>query len=470
MLKTISLLIVAVLCLGLGGCGGNDQPATVAPSLSGCGGNDQPATVASKFGNRVTAGSSSLVIPYGPGGYVTSADWYFPTQANGTVSANGLVWLQCGDTASVAELAAQIAGQTNSIVVVPVISSFEIPTQPGRYLGSEAMQQAVADMMVGDRVALAKSATAAGYPGVLPRKFLFAGQLTGGGFAAKVGALTVDNGAAANLLGVVMFNGVASPDQFPASVAKLDSLGIPLYQIASPPQAGNNWGSTTEQLVALHPDQFVGVELDDGSAMSAAVTLASGWINDIYGGFGPTNPFYGIYGNPNDGTYVPNQPIVIGETGVTVLPAPPPVDINQYAGTWYEKGSVKQDPSVVLVNVKAVYTPQPDGSIKVQNSGKSVGPSGPEWSITGSAVPVNAFNTRLNVSFSGEPNRNEPGNYWILDYAPDYSWAIVSDSNGTSGIILTREQFPSEAEYNALVARAYRLGVRGTITPTAQYP
>ncbi len=454
MLKTISLLIVAVLCLGLGGCGGDGQPATGAP----------------QFDNGVTAGRSSLSIPYGPGGYVTSADWYFPPQADGTVSAKGVVWLQRGDTAGLAALAAQIAGQTNSIVVVPVISSFEIPTQPGRYLGSAAMQQAVADMMLGDRVALGTSATAAGYPGVLPKRILFAGQLTGGGFAAEVAARTVDNGAAANLLGVVMFDGVASPDQFPASLAKLDSLGIPLYQIASPPQAANNWGSTTEQLVALHPDQFVGVQLDDGSAMSAAITLATGWIGDIYEGRGPTDPVYGIYGNPNDGVYVQNKPIVMGETGVTVLPAPPPVDIAQYLGTWYEQGSVKQDPSVVLVNVKAVYTYQPGGSITVENSGNTSGPSGPEWSITGSAVPVNVFNTRLNVSFSGEPNRNEPGNYWILDYAPDYSWVIVSDANGTSGTILTRERFPSEAAYNARVARAYRLGVRGTITPTAQYP
>ena len=455
MLKIISLLIVAVLCLGLGGCGGNGLPATVA----------------TQFDNGVTAGSSSLTIPYGPGGYVTSADWYFPPQVDGKVSAKGVVWLQGGDTAALAPLAVRIAGETNSIVVVPVISSFEIPTQTVQYLDSVTMQQAVANMMLGDRVALAASATAAGNPGVLPKRILFVGQRSGGGFVVDVGASTVDNGAAKDLLGVVMFDGVASQDQFSSSVAKLDSLGIPLYQIASPPQAGNHWGSTTEQLVALHPGQFVGVQLDDGSAMSAAITLATGWINDIYDGtFDPTNPFYGIYGNPNDGTYVPNQPIVIGETGGTVLPAPPPVDINQYAGTWYEQGSVKQDPSVVLVNVKAVYTPQPDGSIMVQNSGNSVGPSGPAWSTTGSAVSVNAFNTRLNASFSGEPNRNEPGNYWILDYGPDYSWAIVSNANRTLGIILTRERFPSQADYNALVARAYRLGVRGTITPTAQYP
>ena len=430
-----------------------------------------PATVAPQFDNGVTVGRSSLAIPYSPGGYVTSADWYFPTQTDSTVAPNGVVWLQRGDMASLSEQAAKIAVQTNSIVVVPEISSFEIPTQPGRYLGSPEMQKAIADMMRGDRVALATSAAAAGYQRVLPQKFLLAGERLGGGFAAEVAGGTVDNGASAYLLGVVMFDGLASPDQFPASLAKLDAMDIPLYQIASPPQAGNNWGSTTEQLVAFHPYQFFGVQLDNGSAMSAAaITLATGWINDMYRDRGPTDPYDGIYGDPNDGVYVQNQPIVIGETGGTVLPAPPPVDINQYAGTWYEQGSVKQGPSALLVNVKAVYTPQPDGSINVQNSSKFVGPSGPDWSITGSAVPVNAFNTRLNVSFAGEPNRNEPGNYWILDYAPDYSWMIVGDANGTSGTILTRQQFPSEAEYNALLARAYQLGVRGTITPTAQYP
>ncbi len=451
--KSIALFTVAVLCLGLGGCGGNSPPATVTQ----------------QFDNGVTARSASLVIPYSPEGYVTSADWYFPPQANGTVSAKGVVWLQRGDTASLAEVAVQIAGQTNSIVVVPVISSSEMPTQPGQYLGSAAMQQAVADMMLGDRVALATSATAAGHQGLLPKKILLAGQRTGGGFAAEVAARTVDNGAAANLLGVVMFDGVASPNQFPASLAKLDALGIPLYQIASPPQAGNNWGSTTEQLVAIHPDQFVGVQLDDGSAMNAAITLATGWIKDIYEGRGPTDPLYGIYGDPNDGTYVPNQQLMIGSTGGTVLPAPPPVDINQYAGSWYEQGSVKQEPSSGLFNIVAVFTPQPDSTITVENSG-TYGPGGPAWTTTGSAVLVNAANTRLQVSFSGQPDRAEPGNYWILDYAPDYSWAIVGDPTGTSASILTRDKVIPEDLYKALRARAYRLGVRGTITPTVQAP
>jgi lipocalin len=421
----------------------------------------------------VKTGTSSLAIPSGPRGFVTSADWYFPTQADGRVAANGFVWLQRGephDAAAFAALATRIAGQTNSIVVAPAIGAFETPAQPGAYLGGEAMQQGVADMMRGARGALAISATAAGYQGVLPQKIVLAGQRMGGGFAAEVGAFTVDNGAAMNLLGVVMIDGVARPDQFPAAFAKLYSLGIPLYQIAAPPQAANDWGNTTEQLVLLQPDQFVGVQFDDASPLDAVTTLATGWINDFYSGvYGPPNPFYGIYGNPNDGTYVQNQPITLGEVGATVLPAPPPVDIDQYAGTWYEQGSVKQVPPSALVNLAMVFTPQPDGSIGVEKSGTE-GPGGPAWTITGSAIPVNAFNTRLSVNFFGTPANDEPGNYWILDYAPDYSWAIVSDPTGTSGTILTRDQFPSEADYNALVARAYQLGVRGTITRTAQLP
>ena len=213
MLKKIALFIVAGLCFALGGCGGNDLPAT----------NTQ------QFDNGVTASKSSLNIPYSPGFYVTSADWYFPPQTDGGVSAKGIIWLLSGDTAFQASLVAQIAGQTHHIVVVPEISAVEIPSQPGRYLGNEAMQQAVADMMLGDRMALASSANAAGFKGALPNKFLLA----------------------ANLLGVVMFDGVASSNQFAAANAKIDSLGIPLYQIAAPPQAGNHWGSTTEQLVAL---------------------------------------------------------------------------------------------------------------------------------------------------------------------------------------------------------------------------
>ena len=127
--------------------------------------------------------------------------------------------------------------------------------------------------------------------------------------------------------------------------------------------------------------------------------------------------------------------------------------------------------SVGLVNTKAQYSLNPDGAIRVENSGNYFGPGGPAVNIVGSAVPVNASNTRLNVGFFfGTPNSAEPGNYWILDYAPDYDWAIVSDPSGYSGFILTREQTITDAEYQNLVARARQLGVWGRILRTQQYP
>ena len=257
-------------------------------------------------------------------------------------------------------------------------------------------------------------------------------------------------------------------------------------------------------MLAEYPDQFFGVQIDNGShsdviggdslfgrlgeilsdlivrpsppgGKAAVRTYATGWINDLYNGTGPTDPVYGIYGNPNDGTYVPNQAIVMGEAGATTLPAPPPVDLNQYAGKWYEQGSVRMFFSIGLVNTTATYTPLPNGTVKVENFGQYFGPNGPAVTIEGAAAPVNAYNTRLNVGFGGlfgpaQPNTDEPGNYWILDYAPDYSWAIVGDPNGTAGYILTRDQEITDAEYNALVARAYQLGVSRTIIRTLQFP
>ena len=467
------------------------------------GSNGVTAFVTPPLSNGVTGvrtGSASLLIPSGENGYNAPADWYFPTQADGSVQANGIIWLQhgfLGFNTWYADMAQALAQETNSVVVAPNIFWFD-PAFSG---------EAAADMFVGDRAALNISANAAGYEGMLPQTFILTGHSAGGRFATAAGAGTVANGAAEDLLGVVMFDGV-SGDQFATQLAALESLGIPDYQIAAPPQRWNAWGRTTQALTTLYPDQFTGVQIDDGSHTDviggqslwgwlgvlgsdlivkpsppggklAVRTFATGWINDLYNGTGPTDPMYGIYGNPNDGTYVGNQPIVMGEAGATTLPAPPPVVVDpnlpptqNYLGKWYEQGSVKMFFSIGLVNTTATYSLNPDNSIKVENAGNYFGPNGPSSTITGSAVPVtDSNNTRLNVGFFfGQPNDTNPGNYWILDFDPDYAWAIVGDANGTSGYILTREQTIDPTLYDALVARAYQLGVKRNITPTAQYP
>jgi len=482
----------------------------VAPVNTGS--NGVTTYVAPPLTNGVTGvrtGSAPLLIPSGENGYNAPADWYWPTQADGSVQANGVIWLQhgfLGLSPWYADMAQALAQETNSIVVAPNIFWFN-PAFSG---------EAAAEMFLGDRAALNVSANQAGYEGVLPQTFILTGHSAGGAFATTAGAGTVENGAAKDLLGVVMFDGV-SGGQFATQLAALNSLGIPDYQIAAPPQSWNAWGITTQQLTTLYPNQFNGVQIDAGSHTDviagnsllgrlgvlgsnlfvkpsppggklAVRTFATGWINDLYNGTGPTDPVYGIYApgagptpTPVPNPYQPtgyNQPIVMGEAGATTLPAPPPVVVaelppNQsYLGKWYEQGSVKMFFSIGLVNTTATYSLNSDGSVKVENSGNYFGPNGPSSNITGSAVPVKGSNnTRLNVGFFfGQPNDQDPGNYWILDYAPDYAWAIVGDSKGTSGYILTREQTIDPALYDELVARAYQLGVKRNITPTAQYP
>ncbi len=302
----------------------------------------------------VTEGFSYLDIPVGPHGYDAPARWYFPTQANGTVDARGVIYLQHGFLGTggwYSDLAIALAEGTDSIVVVPTVSS--IPLPGGAWLSGTQMQQAVGSLFLGNETALNLSASQAGYHGTLPQSFLMTGHSAGGGLAtlaagdyvADLGTNTANN----HLLGVVMFDGVASNSSaFAAAIANLKTLNIPDYVVAAPPQSWNAGGATTNELVSLYPGQFVGVELVNGSHVdsllgnkpvidflaqlltkyspggdtAAVYTLSTGWINDIYAGppYGPTHPLYGLYGTT--GGYVPpgGQQIILGPATGIVLP------------------------------------------------------------------------------------------------------------------------------------------------------
>ncbi|BBY59388.1 alpha/beta hydrolase family protein [Mycolicibacterium sarraceniae] len=294
----------------------------------------------------VKVGHSTLTIPVN-GGFNAPADWYFPTQADGTVQANGVIWLQHGflaDKSFYSSLATQLAKDTNSIVVAPTLPSFPQLTCRGCTLYGVPMQQAAATMFLGDRSALNISASQAGYLGTLPESFILAGHSAGGGWSTSVGGYYVDDlapGDDNHLLGVVMFDGVTMNGTLPQAIASLDTLDIPVYQIAAPAQMWNTFGTTTDQLLQLRPDQFDGVVLVNGSHVdsmlgsnplvdffaqlvtqrspkgntSAVDTLSTGWINDLYVGAGPDAPQFGLYGTAG-------QPIILGNASGVVLPTP----------------------------------------------------------------------------------------------------------------------------------------------------
>ncbi len=308
----------------------------------------------------VKTGFSFLQIPIGPSSflgipipqfnYPAPTHWYFPTQADGSVNATGVIYLQHGFGAIgwfYQPLAMQLAQQTNSVVVVPTVPSIPLPF--GLWIGSPEMQQGVASLFLGSQPALNISANQAGYQGTLPQDFILTGHSAGGGLATiAAGDYLADLGTSTNhLRGVVMFDGVANnAAAFGASIAALQASNTPVYVVAAPPQPWNAFGATTNQLVSMSQGQFVGVELVNGSHVdsmlggkpvidfaaqlltgfsppgntAAVYTLSSGWINDIYAGAGPTSPIYGVYG-PTGGYLPPGgQQIILGQAGGIVLP------------------------------------------------------------------------------------------------------------------------------------------------------
>jgi len=512
---------------------------TLPPPVDGGDNGLNPATPVVSVGNGATGvrvGAATLDIPCGDNTfYAAPATWYFPTQADGTVAANGVIWLQHGFLGFdpwYSDMAEALAQKTNSIVVAPSIFWFDTPLCPGCYLGGDKIREGASTMFSDGRVQLTNSARSTGlFDGTLPEQFVLTGHSAGGNFATAVGALITQTDQVDNFLGVVMFDGVSRDPQLTDQLTLLNAAGKPDYQIAAPPQRWNAYGIANNILENFFgaDGQFYGLQIDNGShtdviggtslfanlasvasslivkpsppgGKEAVRTLATGWINDIYNGnttyltpgVGSSPLQFGIYGpngqNPRTQVFA-DQPLFMGQAGATTMPAPPAVVVDpnlpptqNYLGTWYEQGSVRQFFSIGLVNTKAVYSLNPDGSIKVQNSGNYFGPNGPASNITGSAVPVtNSNNTRLNVGFFGsQPNADNPGNYWIIDRGTfdgnaivggnGYDWAIVSDPSGSSGFILTRPQTVTDAQYEALVARAQQLGVNGIILRTQQYP
>ncbi len=298
----------------------------------------------------VREGFSYLDLNVGPHGYDAPARWYFPTQANGTVDARGVIYLQHGFLGTggwYGQLASTLAYSTDSIVVVPTVSSLPLPG--GADLSGNQMFSAVGSLFLGNESALNLSASQAGYHGTLPENFFITGHSAGGGLATiAAGDYVADLGAGANHLeGVVMFDGVAnSSSAFASAIANLKTLNIPDYVVAAQPQAWNAYGATTNQLVSLYPGHFVGVELLNGSHVdsllgnkpvidfiaqlftkyspggdtAAVYTLSTGWINDIYTGHSPTDPMYGLYGPTGPYVSPGGQQIILGPATGLVLP------------------------------------------------------------------------------------------------------------------------------------------------------
>jgi apolipoprotein D and lipocalin family protein len=111
-----------------------------------------------------------------------------------------------------------------------------------------------------------------------------------------------------------------------------------------------------------------------------------------------------------------------GSTNYPALEVVPTVDLNRYAGSWYEIASLPVSQQKGCFCTKAEYSLMDDGVIKVVNTCRKNSPNGEVDRAEGKAFVVpGSNNAKLRVQFFW-PFR---GDYWILELENDYSYAAV---------------------------------------------
>ena len=126
------------------------------------------------------------------------------------------------------------------------------------------------------------------------------------------------------------------------------------------------------------------------------------------------------------------------------------VDLRRYVGTWYEIANFPQRFQRGCTATTATYTLRDDGEIDVLNRCREGAVDGPEKSAHGRARVVDrSTNAKLEVSFF----RPFWGDYWIIDLADDYSYAVVGHPGRDYLWILARAPSMSDATYDGIVAR-----------------
>ncbi len=135
------------------------------------------------------------------------------------------------------------------------------------------------------------------------------------------------------------------------------------------------------------------------------------------------------------------------------LPTVTDVNVERYMGTWYEIASFQTTFQKGCECTKAEYKLSQDKSfIEVFNSCIKKGkPS----NILGKAFPVEGSgNAKLKVQFFW-PFK---GDYYIIDLAPDYSYAMVGHPNRDYLWILCRNPVMEDSVFQKLVLKAKALG------------
>lgn len=117
------------------------------------------------------------------------------------------------------------------------------------------------------------------------------------------------------------------------------------------------------------------------------------------------------------------------------------LDLGRYVGRWYEicRLPLKWEDEAAT-DITANYSFNNAGNIEVDN--RCFDAKGKPTQAKGEAVPVDAANSRLKVTFLPEFIRWIPfthGNYWVLKIDPEYRTALVGTPDRNNLWLLSRE-------------------------------
>ncbi|MCL4685694.1 lipocalin family protein [Myxococcota bacterium] len=148
-----------------------------------------------------------------------------------------------------------------------------------------------------------------------------------------------------------------------------------------------------------------------------------------------------------------------GPSGPSDQTAVPPqtvrhVDLDRYAGTWYEIASFPHRFQRGCVATTATYEPRDDGRIRVRNRCRAGGLEADERGVDGVAWPVDETNAKLRVRFFWPFT----GDYWVIALDPDYQWVVVGHPQREYLWILARTPQIDASLYEALREKARAQG------------
>jgi apolipoprotein D and lipocalin family protein len=133
----------------------------------------------------------------------------------------------------------------------------------------------------------------------------------------------------------------------------------------------------------------------------------------------------------------------------------PAVDLQKYMGKWYDIASFPQRFQKGCHCTTAEYELTDKGYVRVINSCRKDSPTGKITVAKGKAFVVEGSNNaKLKVQFFW-PFR---GDYWIIDLAQDYSYAVVGAPDRKYLWILSRTTKIDEGLYQDIVNRIAQKG------------